>query len=81
MSSEAVSLARSLDKTSPPSTPRSRCVAGDGRPTVIVTKTIKGKGVVVLEDREGWHGKALADPEAPAEAAAETPQQEEVESE
>jgi transketolase len=44
---------------------------------VIVAKTIKGKGVVVLEDREGWHGKALADPEAPAE----TPQQEEVQSE
>jgi transketolase len=52
---------------------------------VIVAKTIKGKGVVVLEDREGWHGKALADPEAPAEpvpeAPAETPQQEEVQSE
>jgi transketolase len=64
-------------------------VAGDGRPTVIVAKTIKGKGVVALEDREGWHGKALADPEAPAEplpeapaeAAAEAPQQEEVQSE
>ena len=39
-------------------------VAGDGRPTVIVAKTIKGKGVLALEDREGWHGKALADPEA-----------------
>src|SRR6266576_1069038 len=39
-------------------------VEGDGRPTVIVAKTIKGKGVAALENQEGWHGKALADPEA-----------------
>ena len=37
---------------------------GDGRPTVIVAKTIKGKGVSALEDKETWHGKALAEPEA-----------------
>jgi transketolase len=36
----------------------------DGRPTVIVAKTIKGKGVVGLENQEGWHGKALSDPAA-----------------
>src|SRR5207244_5251529 len=29
------------------------------RPTVIVAKTVKGKGVSFLEDKEGWHGKAL----------------------
>src|SRR5438552_2800182 len=29
------------------------------RPTVIVAKTIKGKGVSFIEDKEGWHGKAL----------------------
>ncbi|MBI3522508.1 MAG: transketolase [Chloroflexi bacterium] len=28
-------------------------------PTAILAKTIKGKGVSFLEDREGWHGKAL----------------------
>jgi transketolase len=28
-------------------------------PTVIVARTVKGKGVSFLEDREGWHGKAL----------------------
>ena len=30
-----------------------------GRPTMIVAKTLKGKGVSFLEDREGWHGKPL----------------------
>jgi transketolase len=33
------------------------------RPTVIVAKTIKGKGVPEVEDKQGWHGKALDDPE------------------
>ena len=35
-----------------------RARAADG-PTVIVAKTVKGKGVSFLEDQEGWHGKAL----------------------
>ncbi len=30
-----------------------------GRPTMIIAKTIKGKGVSFIEDRNGWHGKAL----------------------
>jgi transketolase len=34
-----------------------------GQPTVIVAKTIKGKGVPEVEDKPGWHGKALDDPE------------------
>lgn len=29
-----------------------------GRPTAIIAKTIKGKGVSFMEDRAGWHGKA-----------------------
>ena len=29
------------------------------RPTAIVAKTVKGRGVSFLEDEEGWHGKAL----------------------
>jgi transketolase len=29
------------------------------RPTVIVAKTLKGKGVSFLENKEGWHGKTL----------------------
>jgi transketolase len=35
-----------------------------GRPTLIVARTIKGKGVKAVEDKEGWHGKPLDDPEA-----------------
>jgi transketolase len=29
------------------------------KPQMIIAKTIKGKGVSFLEDKEGWHGKAL----------------------
>jgi transketolase len=29
------------------------------RPTVIIAKTVKGRGVSFLEDQEGWHGKVL----------------------
>ncbi|HIH26265.1 transketolase [Candidatus Woesearchaeota archaeon] len=35
----------------------------DRRPTVIIAKTLKGKGVSFLEDKEGWHGKALTEHE------------------
>ena len=31
------------------------------RPTMILAHTIKGKGVSFLEDKNGWHGKALDD--------------------
>ncbi len=41
--------------------------ATKGQPTVIVAKTVKGKGVKAVEDQEGWHGKALDDPEAAIE--------------
>jgi transketolase len=34
-----------------------------GQPSVIVARTIKGKGVSEVEDKPGWHGKALDDPE------------------
>lgn len=29
------------------------------KPTVILAKTIKGKGIPEIEDQNGWHGKAL----------------------
>src|SRR5881275_39099 len=32
----------------------------NGSPTLIVAKTIKGKGVSFLENKNGWHGKALS---------------------
>ncbi len=30
------------------------------KPTMIIAKTIKGKGVSFMEDKDGWHGKALS---------------------
>jgi len=34
-----------------------------GRPTVVVARTLKGKGVAAVEDKNGFHGKPLDDPE------------------
>ncbi|MBM3139673.1 MAG: transketolase [Chloroflexi bacterium] len=31
-----------------------------GRPTAIIAKTLKGKGVAAVENQQGWHGRALA---------------------
>nr|MDQ3823735.1 transketolase [Actinomycetota bacterium] len=42
-------------------------VATSGRPTAIVARTIKGKGVAAVEDKGGFHGKALDEPEASVE--------------
>lgn len=36
-----------------------RAARSSQTPTVILAKTIKGKGVVEVEDKEGWHGKPL----------------------
>ena len=41
--------------------------ATTGRPTVVLARTIKGKGVKAVENKEGWHGKPLDDPEAAIE--------------
>ena len=30
------------------------------KPVMIIAKTVKGKGVSFIEDRDGWHGKALS---------------------
>jgi transketolase len=38
-------------------------IAMTGKPTVVVARTIKGKGVKEVENKPGWHGKALDDPE------------------
>lgn len=32
---------------------------GSDRPTVILARTVKGKGVPAVEDKNGWHGKPL----------------------
>ena len=34
-----------------------------GRPTAIIAKTVKGKGVSFMENQAGWHGKAPNDDE------------------
>ena len=40
------------------------------RPTVLVAKTVKGSGVSLVANKEGWHGKALS-PEQAKQAIAE----------
>ncbi|MGZ4358686.1 MAG: thiamine pyrophosphate-dependent enzyme, partial [Gaiellaceae bacterium] len=34
-----------------------------GRPTAVVARTIKGKGYAAVEDKDGWHGKPVENPE------------------
>ena len=36
---------------------------GKGKPTVILMRTVKGKGVSYMENKAGWHGKAPNDSE------------------
>jgi transketolase len=45
-----------------------------GRPSVILARTLKGKGVSFVEDKDGWHGKAMKKDEAD-KAIAELEQQ------
>jgi transketolase len=33
--------------------------ATEGQPTVVLARTLKGRGVSWVEDKEGWHGKAF----------------------
>jgi len=35
-----------------------------GRPTAVIAQTHKGEGLAEVEDKEGYHGKPIADPEA-----------------
>ena len=46
-----------------------------GRPTMILARTIKGKGVSFVEGKEGWHGKAFKKGEEMDRAIAELEQQ------
>jgi transketolase len=41
--------------------------ATSGRPTVVIARTVKGKGVKAVENQNGWHGKPLDDPDAAIE--------------
>ena len=72
---ERVRLARASSSTATTSTRCSmRCDearATKGRPTMIVARTIKGKGVSAIEGKDGWHGKALKKGEEADKAIAE----------
>jgi transketolase len=39
-------------------------ISTTGKPTVVVARTRKGKGVAAVENKNGFHGKPLDDPEA-----------------
>ena len=45
-------------------------IAQTGKPTCIVAKTVKGSGVSLVANKDGWHGKPLT-PEQAAEAIKE----------
>jgi transketolase len=36
-----------------------QALEASGKPVVVVARTVKGKGAKEVEDRNGWHGKAL----------------------
>ena len=36
-----------------------QALSSTGKPTVIIAKTIKGKGFSEIENKDGWHGKVL----------------------
>ncbi len=41
-----------------------KAVEASGAPTVIVARTVKGSGVAAVANKNGFHGKPLADPDA-----------------
>jgi len=49
--------------------------ATKGRPTMILAKTLKGKGLAAIEGKDGWHGKALKKGEETDKAVAELQKQ------
>ncbi|HEU5381936.1 MAG TPA: transketolase [Ktedonobacteraceae bacterium] len=42
----------------------SHAVTANGQPTLIIAKTLKGKGFSLVENKDGWHGKALSKEQA-----------------
>jgi transketolase len=49
---------------------QAEAVASSDQPTMIVARTIKGKGAKLVENQDGWHGKAMSREQA-AQAIAE----------
>ena len=67
---------RSTATTSTRSSTRSpRRARTKGQPTMILARTIKGKGVSFVEGKDGWHGKAFKKGEELDRALAELEQQ------
>ncbi len=59
-------IEQAFEKATSPTTPSlgstrdtSLLQAGGEKPKMIIAKTLKGKGVSFMEDKDGWHGKAL----------------------
>jgi transketolase len=46
-----------------------------GRPTMVLARTLKGKGLSAIEGKEGWHGKALKKGKETDDAIAELEKQ------
>jgi len=49
--------------------------ATKGKPTMILARTLKGKGLAAIEGKDGWHGKALKKGEETDKAIAELEKQ------
>src|SRR4051812_20854562 len=49
--------------------------ATKGRPTMILARTLKGKGLAAIEGKDGWHGKALKKGKEADDAVAELEKQ------
>ena len=49
--------------------------ATKGRPSMILARTLKGKGIASIEGKDGWHGKALKKGEEADKAIAELEKQ------
>ena len=49
--------------------------ATTGKPTMILARTLKGKGLAAIEGKDGWHGKALKKGEETDKAVAELEKQ------
>ncbi len=49
--------------------------ATKGKPTMILARTLKGKGLAAIEGKDGWHGKALKKGEETDQAIAELEKQ------
>ena len=55
--------------------PYAEARATKGRPTMVLARTLKGKGIAAIEGKDGWHGKALKKGEEADKAVAELEKQ------